>query len=89
MTLRECIESWTRVRRVYRWLGLVALASVAVTGCGGGGPESGDANYSQKFEKPTDPASAPAPKAVPQRKSPRDANDLSPRERRAQEKAAK
>ena len=87
MTLRECSESWTRAGRAYRWLSLVAFASVAVAGCGGSGSDGGDTNYSQKFEKPTNPA--PEPKAVPEKKSPRDVNDPSPRERRAQQKAAK
>jgi hypothetical protein len=49
-------------------------------GCGGGESGGGDANYSQTSEKPT--GGVPAPKVTPARVSPKDVNDLSPRERR-------
>ena len=54
---------------------------LALAGCGGGGTDAGDANYSQKFEAPTAPA--PEVKVVRARPSKRDANELSLRERRA------
>ena len=49
-------------------------------GCGGSVSGGGDVNYSQKFEKPT--GGVPAPKVRPAKASPKDVNDLSPRERR-------
>ena len=63
---------------------LNGLVSLALVGCGGGESGSGDANHSQKVEKSATPA--PAPKVVPDKKGPKDMNDLSPRERREQAK---
>jgi hypothetical protein len=62
--------------------GLTLGVALPVLGAGCGGSESGggDANTSQKFEKPA--GEAPAPKVQPTKSSPKDINDLSPRERR-------
>jgi hypothetical protein len=67
--------------------GLIVAVALPTLGAGCGGSESagGDANYSQKFEKPT--GEVPAPKVRPAKASPKDVNDLSPRERRELGKA--
>jgi hypothetical protein len=63
-------------------LGLIVGVALPMLGAGCGGSESlgGDANYSQKFERPT--GGVPAPKVPPAKAGPKDINDLSPRERR-------
>jgi len=76
-------------RRGRLWLALGAPLGFAVllaaAGCGGGEADGGDANFTRKFEKPAGPI--PEVKAVPDPHSKRDANELSPRERRALNKA--
>jgi hypothetical protein len=68
----------TQSRRIrWSWIGLglgLLVAGGLTAGCG-------DADYSQKSEKPTGPI--PEAKVVPGPKSNRDLNELSPRERRA------
>ena len=77
----------TESRRIgWSWVGLglsVLMSSGLAAGCGG--TEGSDANDSQKFEKPAGPV--PEPKVVPDKQGGRDANELSPRERRALNKA--
>lgn len=63
-----------------RWvaLGLSLALSVTFTaiGCGGGGTDGGDANFTQKFEKPAvEPGPPPKEKPIPYK-------DLDPREKK-------
>jgi hypothetical protein len=62
--------------------GLIVGVALPVLGAGCGESESGGgvANSTQSFEKPT--GGVPAPKVTPARVSPKDVNELSPRERR-------
>ncbi len=59
--------------------------SLMLSGCSGGDAPSANASSGQKSEKPAESA-APAqpPKVAPRKASPKDRNDLSPRERREQ-----